>query len=160
MVRALPAVWRIAVLGLPEDVAKLKATLPVDRDINFLTGTLKESLQTLASARLLLVMDSGNMHFAEVLGVPAVAIFGKEDPRAILAPGVVDAVYQPSVPCQPCGRAVCSQKEIFCLTNIDSLEVARRLIAHYPQMIDQPGLKNAVCEKPDVILGALQADPR
>jgi hypothetical protein len=28
---------------------------------------------------------------------------------------------------------VCSQKEIYCLTNIDPLQVAKRLIDHYPK---------------------------
>jgi ADP-heptose:LPS heptosyltransferase len=133
LVEALPSDWKIGVLGLPEDVAALKPLLPVARGIDYRVGTLKESLQTLASARLLLVMDSGNVHFAEVLGVPAVAIFGKEDPRSILAAGTVDPVYVKSAACQPCGLAVCSQKEIFCLTNIDPLQVAKRLIDHYPK---------------------------
>ena len=128
LISRLPPAWRIAVLGLPGDVEPLRELLPPDRSIEFITGSLRESLLTIASARLLLVMDSGNLHFAEVLGRPAVAIFGKEDPGTIVPQGVVEAVYEKSVPCQPCGLAVCTQAKPFCLHNLSSELIAHRLI--------------------------------
>jgi heptosyltransferase-2 len=118
LIARLPRNWKIAVLGLAEDVLPLKQMIPQERSIDFITGSLRLSLMTLASARLLLVMDSGNVHFAEVLGRPAVALFGKEDPATIVAPGIVDPVYERSVECQPCGRALCTRSEVFCLTNL------------------------------------------
>jgi heptosyltransferase-2 len=130
LVDALPRTWRIAVLGLPSDLAPLETTMPTDRGIEYVRGTIGDSIETLASARLLLIMDSGNMHFAQVLGIPAVAVFGYTDPADIIdLSGCVDAVYEPRFPCQPCRKAVCSQPEIYCLNSIEPRTVAERLKA-------------------------------
>ena len=132
----LPASWKVLVLGLPADVTALRAAIEassVTRAIDYISGTLHDSLLTLASARVALVMDSGNMHFAEVLGVPAVALFGQQDPARVIgtASGTVEAIYRPTVPCQPCNRAVCSQPRVFCLTNLDPVHIAQRLVARH-----------------------------
>ncbi|SEG33090.1 heptosyltransferase-2 [Bryocella elongata] len=128
VIALLPEEWTIGVLGLPQDIEPLRGMLPADRSIVFLTGSLRQALLTLAGARILLVMDSGNVHFAEVLGRPAVAVFGKEDPSTIIPRGLVEPVYEKSVPCQPCGLAVCTQTEPFCMTNLAPATVASRLI--------------------------------
>jgi heptosyltransferase-2 len=130
LIRLLPTDWRIALLGLPSDLALLKQTMPSDRPIEYVTGSIGKAIQTLASARLLFVMDSGNMHFAQVLGVPAVVVFGYTDPASIVdSHGVIDAIYEPHLPCQPCREKVCSQPEIYCLDSIEPEDVARRLQA-------------------------------
>jgi len=143
LLRALPAEWRIAILGQPADIETLKSVLPVGRHIEYIliTGTLLEALETLASAAILLVMDSGMMHFAEVLGVPTLAIFGQQDPvNVIAAHGSVEPFYRRTVPCQPCGRSTCSQPEVYCLTNLDPLEVAQSLIDRWTATQTAPEL--------------------
>jgi ADP-heptose:LPS heptosyltransferase len=72
-------------------------------------------------------MNSGTMHFAEVLGIPTVAIFGQQTPSDVIGEGNIVPVYQVSAPCQPCGRATCNQPHLYCLTNLDPLIVARQL---------------------------------
>jgi heptosyltransferase II len=135
LVSDLPRQWRIAFLGLPSDLAALKQTMPADRPVEYVSGSIRDSIETLASARMLLIMDSGNMHFAQVLGVPAVAVFGYTDPADIIdLTGCVDAVYEQRFPCQPCRKAVCSQPEIYCLNNVEPRVVADRLRAQWERL--------------------------
>jgi heptosyltransferase II len=137
LVSLLPTSWRIALLGLPADLDKLKRTMPASRPVEYITGTIGKSIETLASASLLFVMDSGNMHFAQVLGVPSVVVFGYTDPADIIdLKGVVDAIYEPHLPCQPCRKAVCSQPAIYCLDSIEPLVVAERLKAQWKKIRD------------------------
>jgi len=135
LVNDLPRSWRIAVLGLPSDLAPLQETMPADRGIEYIRGTIGDSIATLASARLLLIMDSGNMHFAQVLGIPAVAVFGYTDPADIIdLSGCVDAVYEPRFPCQPCRKAICSQPEIYCLNSVEPDVVAEKLKTQWARL--------------------------
>lgn len=135
LISALPQNWSIAVLGLPDDICDVKRHIPGDRAISYVSGSIRESIQTLASARMLLVMDSGNMHFAQVLGVPSLAVFGYTDPASIVDPsGCVDTLYERRFPCQPCMRAQCSQPEIYCLTSVEPATVAARLKARWHKL--------------------------
>lgn len=128
LVAVLPREWRIAVVGLPGDVAVVEEWMPKERTIEYVVGTIRLSVETLASAAMLLVMDSGNMHFAESLGVPTLAVFGYHDPANVIDPaGCVETLYEPRFPCQPCDRAVCSQPEVYCMEGIEPRRVAERL---------------------------------
>jgi GT2 family glycosyltransferase/ADP-heptose:LPS heptosyltransferase len=128
----LPADWKIAVLGLPGDVAALRKILPSGRAIDYITGSLRESLTTLASARALLAMDSGNMHFADVLGIPTVAIFLKDDPATVIGRhSRIEPVFRPRFPCQPCGRRLCNQPAIYCVDTVDPVLVAQKIKAQW-----------------------------
>lgn len=134
----MPPDCRIAVLGLPEDVEELRRVLPENRNIEYLTGTLKLSISTLTRARVVLTMDSGNAHFAHFLKVPAVTLFGKADPRTIIPKkSSVMPVYQQRFPCQPCDRANCSQPEVYCMNSIEPALVAEKLLS----LISRPAVK-------------------
>jgi heptosyltransferase-2 len=139
LISALPRAWRIAMVGLPSDLEIIRKTMPPGRPVEYVTGTIAESIRTLASASLLFIMDSGNMHFAQVLEVPAVAVFGYTDPADIIdLNSYVDAIYEPRFPCQPCRKAVCSQPEIICLQAIEPQVVAERLIASWNRTLGGP----------------------
>lgn len=128
VVRLIPRACRVAVLGLAHEVELLRRCLPSDRGIEFLTGTLEEAISAIAQARLVFCMDSGAAHFAQFLNVPAVALFGKSDPATIInRNGSVVPIYQRNFPCQPCGRAVCNQPEIYCMNRISPERVANVL---------------------------------
>ncbi len=115
---------------LPEDVAALQKVIPASRTVDYLSGTLLESLLTLASTRTLLVLDSSFMHFADVLGVPAVAVFLKDEPSTVVdRRSCIQPVFEPRFPCQPCGLAVCDQPAIYCLDTVDPAVVAKRILA-------------------------------
>jgi heptosyltransferase-2 len=134
LVEHLPRKYRIAVVGLPQDVKRMGTTLPADRGIDFVSGTLEQSLQTIARSRVVLTMDSGNMFFAAMLSVPAVAIFGASDPANVIGfePSILP-VYQKTVACQPCGRRTCILSEPKCISSISATSVADELI----KMIEQ-----------------------
>jgi heptosyltransferase-2 len=130
VIERMPPECRIAVLGLPGDVEELRRALPHNRNIRYLTGTLEQSIATLTRARVLLTMDSGNAHFAHVLRLPAVTLFGKADPRTIISKNTsVLPIYQQRFSCQPCEKVDCSQPEVYCMNSIDPALVANKLLA-------------------------------
>jgi heptosyltransferase II len=130
LVRQIPAHYRLAVLGLPDDIAKMRGVLPGDRDIQFLSGTLEFALRAISSSKVVLTMDSGTVHFADSLGVPAVALFGVVDPKIVIGRGgSVVPIYEPKFPCQPCGKASCSQSEVLCMNSIRPERVAEAVNA-------------------------------
>jgi heptosyltransferase II len=125
VVRDLPKALRVAVLGLPRDLEEMRHVLPCDREIEFISGSLEDAIVAIARARVVLAMDSGTAHFAQNLGVPAAALFGKSDPETIIGrKGSVIPIYQQNFPCQPCGRATCSQPEVYCMNSISPETVA------------------------------------
>ena len=108
---------------------QVRSLLPADRGIQFLTGSLEQAITVIASARVLFAMDSGNVHFANFLDVPAVGLFGKSDPKSIVGCwGSVLPIYERKFACQPCGRATCNQPEVYCMNSIAPETVARALI--------------------------------
>jgi heptosyltransferase II len=129
LVRLVPFRYRIAVLGLEKDIVQARRMLPEDRGIQFLTGSLEQAITVIASARVLLAMDSGNVHFANFLDVPAVGLFGKSDPESIVGCwGSVLPIYERKFACQPCGRATCNQREVYCMNSIAPETVAKVLV--------------------------------
>ena len=132
LIPMLPTEWRIACVALPDDLDEMKRLLPPERPVSYLCGSIGDSIAALASTRLLLAMDSGNMHFAALLGVPTVVVFGYTNPSNIIEQGsCVEAVYEPSLPCQPCMKATCSQPEIYCLLRVEARTVADRLLRRW-----------------------------
>jgi heptosyltransferase-2 len=129
LVRLIPSRYRIAVLGLEVDIEQARRMLPADRGIQFLTGGLEQAITVIASTRVLFAMDSGNLHFANFLGVPAVGLFGKSDPTSIVGGwGSVLPIYEQKFACQPCGRRTCNQREVYCMNSIAPETVAKVLL--------------------------------
>lgn len=119
VVQELPLGCKIGVVGLPDDVAALKKVLPTDRAIDYLTGSLTDLLIAIARCKVLLTMDSGNLHFARALRTPTVALFGKSDPASVIPlDDFVTAIYEKKFSCQPCGKTYCSQPEVYCMINL------------------------------------------
>jgi len=130
LVLLIPTQYRVAVIGLPKDIEVARKTFPTDRDIQYLTGTLEEAIAIIASTRVLFCMDSGNVHFANSLSLPAVALYGKSDPANIIGTwGSAFAIYEQKFPCQPCGKATCSQPEVYCMNSIAPETVAMKLLS-------------------------------
>ena len=140
----LPPHIRIAVAGVPKDIETLRRTLPANHAITFLSGSLRQAISAIARSRVVLTMDSGAMHFAKVLNVPAVALFGKCDPATVIAASTsVLPIYERNFPCQPCGKPGCSQPQAYCINSIEPPTVARallRLLNHTTQSnFQEPG---------------------
>jgi heptosyltransferase II len=135
LVRLLPKNLRIAVSGIPGDIEMMRHALPSNRDIAFLTGSLEQAITAISRSRTLLAMDSGALHFAKVLNVPAVALFGKCDPATVIASRTnILPIYERKFPCQPCGKPGCSQPEAYCINSIESTSVAHSVL----RLLNQP----------------------
>jgi hypothetical protein len=120
--------FRIAVLGLPDDVAAMRAVLPDNRGITYVTGSLEQSIAAIASARVALTMDSGPAFFAKTLGVTAISLFGASDPANVIGfDGSIKPAYLQKWPCQPCGKTTCSQKSVLCMESLDPRTIAQEL---------------------------------
>ena len=83
--------------GLPENIV-------LDR-----TGktSLTQLITELATVRLLLTNDTGTMHLAALLGVPAVAIFGSTEPSLTASFGSKNRILRHHVECTPCFLRTC-----------------------------------------------------
>ena len=82
-----------------------------------------EELRLMSRLRLVLAMDSGNMHLASLAGVPVVSIWGATHPLSgFLGWGQsLDNVIQEDLPCRPCsiyGGKPCKFGDYRCLTQI------------------------------------------
>jgi ADP-heptose:LPS heptosyltransferase len=129
LIRLIPSRYTIALLGVDTDIQQARKILPSDRGIQFLTGTLEQAITAIASSRVLLAVDSGNVHFANFLDLPAVGVFGKSAPDSIVGDwGSVLPIYEQKFTCQPCGRATCSQREVYCMNSIAPETVAKAVI--------------------------------
>ena len=128
LVKLIPADCRIGVLGLLPDIELMRRTLPAERPITYINGSLEDALVAIAASRVVFCMDSGTAHFAQALNVPAVALFGKSDPGTIIGrKGIVVPIYERKFTCQPCGKAVCNQPEVYCMNSIRPESVAKVL---------------------------------
>lgn len=82
-----------------------------------------EELRLMSRLRLVLSMDSGNMHLASLAGVPVVSVWGATHPLGgFLGWGQsMDNVIQENLPCRPCsiyGNKPCRYGDYRCLTGI------------------------------------------
>ena len=82
-----------------------------------------EELCLMSRLRVVLAMDSGNMHLASLAGVPVVSVWGATHPLGgFLAWGQsMENVIQEDLPCRPCsiyGSKPCRYGDYRCLTRI------------------------------------------
>lgn len=129
LLRHVPERYRIAVVGIPDDVAAVRAVLPVDRKVHYSSGTLEHAIMLMARSRVLLTMDSGPMFFSQLLRRPTVSLFGASDPAHVIGNSKwVHPMYERKWACQPCGNSHCTQKSILCMESLDPHRVAARLL--------------------------------
>jgi ADP-heptose:LPS heptosyltransferase len=95
-----------------------------------------EELRLMSRLRLVLSMDSGNMHLASLAGVPVVSIWGATHPLGgFLGWGQpMENVIQEDLPCRPCsiyGNKPCCYGDYRCLTGISPervIEAVKRVL--------------------------------
>jgi heptosyltransferase-2 len=71
--------------------------------------------------------DSGAMHLASALGIPAVGIFGSTDPARTGPVGAKATAIYHSVDCSPCLKRTCRFGHYQCLQGIAAAEIAAAL---------------------------------
>ncbi|HEY7817931.1 MAG TPA: lipopolysaccharide heptosyltransferase I [Vicinamibacteria bacterium] len=82
-----------------------------------------ELLPYIRKARLFVSGDTGPLHLASALGVPAVAIFGPTDPARNGPFGEGDLTVWKKVACSPCYKTRCPGFGNVCLTSIEVEDV-------------------------------------
>lgn len=83
-------------------------------------GTLQQELDTISHLRLMLTMDSGNMHFASLVNTRVVSIWGATHPNTgFLGYGQSqEDCIQRNLKCRPCsiyGKKLCKYKDYRCM---------------------------------------------
>ena len=97
------------------------------------TRDLQELAALLARADLFIGSDTGPLHVASALGVPAVALFGPKDPDQTGPYCSRSVVVTGSVPCRPCSRRRCPDPR--CMSGIH----AGRVLAAALRVLDGGG---------------------
>ncbi|MGE0455362.1 MAG: glycosyltransferase family 9 protein [Vicinamibacteria bacterium] len=73
--------------------------------------TLRELLELLRRARLVVAADTGPLHIACALGTPVVGLYGPTDPRRNGPFSAADRVARRTPACAPCHRRVCPRHQ-------------------------------------------------
>jgi len=107
---------RIVLIGGPRErdfVEEVFNHLPEKSGIESIAGktTMKELVQVLASAKLLLTTDSGPAHLANALGTQTVVLFGagNENNTAPYNKEQLRVIRLGKLSCEPCTKNVCVQ---------------------------------------------------
>ena len=96
-------------------LSKGKATSLADKT------DLKELIEVIRNARLMVSNDSGPMHIAAALGIPVFAIFGPTDPLRTGPYGKGHTIIREDISCAPCFKRTCS--DVKCMNNLSAEKV-------------------------------------
>lgn len=111
--------FRVAILGLPSEIEAVQAFLPPSNNLTLISGSLRTAIQAISHSRLALTMDSSSLHFARILGIPAVVIFGPSDPKSIRAgTDQVVPISAADLSCKPCQKKECRFSRIHCMEDV------------------------------------------
>jgi ADP-heptose:LPS heptosyltransferase len=88
-------------LGADKASAKIAGTLPLEEPL-----ALEESIALISQARLFIGIDSGLLHLATALHIPAVSLWGATSPQFLFAGGAQRWFVTSPVACQGCHHRV------------------------------------------------------
>lgn len=125
LIAKLPSEYRVAFLGLPGEMAAVKSALPPDSRVSFVSGTLRDAIAAIARARVALTMDSSSLHFARLLRVPTVTLFGASNPKSVVSPSdTIRPLVASGLACRPCESKQCRYSTVLCMRMIEPSLVA------------------------------------
>ena len=127
----------IYLFGGPEDQAQLQPWADAHPEqVTNVAGkqTFAEDLALMSGLRLMISMDSANMHLASLVGLRCISIWGATHIHAgFLGYGQqIDDVIDLSLPCRPCsiyGNKACKYGDYRCLNTIAPEEIVKRILA-------------------------------
>ncbi len=127
----------IYLFGGPEDQAQLQPWADAHPEqVTNVAGkqTFAEDLALMSGLRLMISMDSANMHLASLVGLRCISIWGATHIHAgFLGYGQQkEDVIDLSLPCRPCsiyGNKACKYGDYRCLNNIAPEEIVKRILA-------------------------------
>lgn len=131
--------YKVLLFGSKEEAPQLEALAARHENISSVAGkqSFREELEIIKGLRLMVSMDSANMHFATVLGVPVVSIWGATHPDFGFYPhgqNPANALCA-NLECQPCsafGQKPCRYGDYRCLRAVTpemALEKIESLLA-------------------------------
>jgi heptosyltransferase-1 len=123
---ALP--WRSIVVGGNADVPRADVVVGVSggKAVSLAGKTgLRELVDIMKNAVLVISNDSGPMHIAAALGVPVVAIFGPTSPERTGPYGQGHIIIRSEVACSPCFRKRCA--DLKCMKGITVAGVLEKI---------------------------------
>ena len=144
LLQELPA-CRLVVTGVAAERADARYILDQvqnQRCIDF-TGrtTFRELLALYSLAGLMVTNDSGPAHFASLLSLPTIVLFGPETPRLYSSLGTRHRDLYADFACSPCvsvyngKKSACTENR--CLKSILPDQVLREALAHLEQRLDK-----------------------
>ncbi|MHB8173848.1 MAG: lipopolysaccharide heptosyltransferase II [Nitrospirota bacterium] len=86
---------------------------------------LRELMALIKACSLFITNDSGPMHVAAALDVPALAIFGSTDPAATGPFNKKSVVVREPVTCSPCFKRTCPYQHYNCLERVSTAKVLK-----------------------------------
>jgi ADP-heptose:LPS heptosyltransferase len=105
------------------------------RVINLIGKTnISELIWVIFNSNLYISADTGTLHLAVGLGVPAIGLFGPNDPQKI-GPYKGKSkfiIFYNKLPCSPCKQIKCVRPDDFCMMKISSESVLRQVIMMLP----------------------------
>ena len=125
----------VVLIGGPGDGPELdavRAGLDVPPILDTRTLPISGLIDAVGELEVLVAGDSGPVHIASALGVPAVALFGPTTPLRWGPGGAQHRVVTRALPCSPCsnhGSARCPLGTHACLLEIGAEEVAAAALA-------------------------------
>lgn len=126
--------YKVLLFGSKEEAPQLESLAARHDNISSVAGkqTFREELEIIKGLRLMVSMDSANMHFASVLGVPVVSIWGATHPGFGFYPQGQDPnnALCADLDCQPCsafGQKPCRYGDYRCLRAITPEMVVKKI---------------------------------
>lgn len=127
----------VYLFGGPEDQAQLQPWADAHPEqVTNVAGkqTFAEDLALMSGLRLMVSMDSANMHLASLVGLRCLSIWGATHIHAgFLGYGQQkDDVIDLSLPCRPCsiyGNKACKYGDYRCMNTIAPEEIVKRILA-------------------------------
>lgn len=111
----------VYLMGGPDDASVCESIVARlgDGVVNLAGKTsLPETGSWMQEMDLLVSNDSGPVHLAAALGVPALVVFGPTDPRRTGPFGAAHRVVNTRIPCQPCLSRSCKFETVRCMEGV------------------------------------------
>jgi lipopolysaccharide heptosyltransferase II len=96
---------------------------------------MKQFIELLGTAPVMLTTDSGPMHLANALGVHTIALEGASDERNTAPFNIAKStlIRSGTLPCEPCVKNVCRFGEPLCLLNMQDQQIVTAVLQAFNQ---------------------------
>jgi heptosyltransferase-2 len=125
------------IIGGPneKDQAALIAAATDGSALDLTGNDLRDAVLALAAADAAVCNDSGLLHVAAAIGVPAVGLFGPTSPQLWAPLNPIAAALQTSIDlaCQPCHQPTCALGHHICMREIAPAQVLQAVLAALPR---------------------------